>query len=284
MADVEVIVATYNNPSALHFALLALSRQSTSEFRVCIADDSSGPATLAVVQDWQERFGADRFRHVWHPDTGFTKNQILNKAIATSNANYLVFIDGDCLASPGYIHRHLELRRPGQFVSGSLIRMPMTVNPVLCDPLVAEGEIFTKPWLQAHGCIDRLGTRLKTATLPRPVSNFLEIISPVKKVWNGCNSSGWRDDIVKVNGFDETMTYGSEDVELGVRLNNAGIQGRHIRYSAPLLHIEHARGYADPVVAAQNKRYMKSVRRSGKVWAEQGIVKSARPQSSSQAS
>jgi len=80
------------------------------------------------------------------------------------------------------------------------------------------------------------------------------------------------------------MTYGSEDVEMGVRLNNTGIQGRHIRYSAPLLHIEHARGYADPMVAAQNKRYMKSVRRSGKVWAEKGIVKSTKPQSSPQAS
>jgi len=144
MADVEVIVTTYNNPLALHFALLALSRQSTSEFRVCIADDGSAQATLDVVKAWSERFGADRFRHVWHPDTGFAKNQILNKAIATSTANYLVFVDGDCLASPGFVLRHLELRRPRQFISGSLIRMPLSVNPVLCDNLIINGEIFTK--------------------------------------------------------------------------------------------------------------------------------------------
>ena len=73
------------------------------------------------------------------------------------------------------------------------------------------------------------------------------------------------------------MTYGSEDVELGVRLNNAGVQGRHIRYTAPLLHIEHSRSYADPVIAAQNKRHMKAVRRSRKAWTEHGILKSLTP-------
>lgn len=281
MTDVEVIVTTYNNPSALHFALLALSQQSTASFQVCIADDGSGPATQEIVQFWRDQFGAARFRHVWHPDVGFAKNQILNKAIASSSATYLIFIDGDCLASPGYVERHLALRRPGQFVSGSLIRMPLTVNPVLDDSLIASGEIFTKSWLEDHECIDRLGTRLKTATLPPAISNFLEIISPVKKVWNGCNSSGWRQDILKVNGFDETMTYGSEDVELGVRLNNAGIRGRHIRYTAPLLHIEHSRGYANPVIAAQNKRYMKAVRRAGKAWTDDGILKSTMPNAQS---
>jgi GT2 family glycosyltransferase len=118
--------------------------------------------------------------------------------------------------------------------------------------------------------------------LPLPVSDFLERISPVKKVWNGCNSSGWRSDLLKVNGFDESMKYGAEDVEMGVRLNNAGIIGRHNRYTAPLLHIEHARGYADPLVAASNKRYMKTVRRSGKTWTPLGIVKSEMPSSLTQ--
>jgi hypothetical protein len=114
--------------------------------------------------------------------------------------------------------------------------------------------------------------------MPLIVGNFLELISPVKKVWNGCNSAGWRKDLLMVNGFDESMKYGAEDVEMGVRLNNAGIIGRHNRYTAPLLHIEHPRSYADPVVAAKNKRYMKSIRRTGQTWTIKGIVKSDAPQ------
>ena len=277
MVSTEVIVTTYNNPTALHFALLGLAGQTTQDFRVCIADDGSGPSTREVVDRWRNSIGADRFRHIWHPDNGFAKNEILNKAIASSNADYLIFIDGDCIASPSYIQRHFDLRHPGQFVSGSLIRMPLDVNKLLRDDLITSRTIFQLTWLKAHGCVTRLGTWLKTASLPLALANFLELISPVKKVWNGCNSAGWRADLLKVNGFDEAMKYGAEDVEMGVRLNNAGIQGRHNRYTAPLLHIEHARGYADPVVAAANKRYMKSVRRSGRTWTAQGIVKSDGP-------
>ena len=279
MVSTEVIVTTYNNPQALHFALLGLEGQSTQAFKVCVADDGSGPATQKVVAHWQHRWGQERFRHVWHPDNGFAKNEILNKAIASSVADYLIFIDGDCIASPGYIQRHFDLRRPGQFVSGSLIRMPLEVNELLTDGLITSQVIFHTNWLKSHGSIRRLGSWLKTANLPLPVSDFLERISPVKKVWNGCNSSGWRSDLLKVNGFDESMKYGAEDVEMGVRLNNAGIIGRHNRYTAPLLHIEHARGYADPLVAASNKRYMKTVRRSGKTWTPLGIVKSEMPSS-----
>lgn len=273
MSDVEVIVTTYNNPVALHYALLGLHGQTTQAFRVCIADDGSGEETRQVVERWKMRFGADRFRHVWHPDNGFAKNQILNKSIDSSDAAYLVFLDGDCIACPDYLKRQMELRKPKQFVSGSLIRMPLTVNALLNDHLISSQEIFSLEWLRVHQCIDRIGTRLKVATLPKSVSNFLEVISPVKKVWNGCNSAGWRQDILSVNGFDESMTYGSEDVEMGVRLNNSGVRGRHIRYTAPVLHIEHSRGYADPEVAAQNKRYMKSVRRSGRTWTANGIIK-----------
>lgn len=277
MVSTEVIVTTYNNPQALHFALLGLEGQSTQAFKVCVADDGSGSDTQEVVSLWQHRFGQERFRHVWHPDNGFAKNEILNKAIVSSQADYLIFIDGDCIASPGYVQRHLDLRRPGQFVSGSLIRMPLEVNELLTDGLITTQAIFQTKWLKSHGSIRRLGSWLKTAHLPLPMSDFLERISPVKKVWNGCNSSGWRSDLLKVNGFDESMKYGAEDVEMGVRLNNAGIIGRHNRYTAPLLHIEHARGYADPLVAASNKRYMKTVRRSGRTWTPLGIVKSETP-------
>lgn len=277
MVSTEVIVSTYNNPLALHCALLGLAGQTTHEFQVCIADDGSEQSTREVVERWRERLGENRFRHVWHPDNGFAKNEILNKAIASSCADYLIFIDGDCIASPGYIQRHFDLRQHGQFVSGSLIRMPLEVNSLLTDELITSKRIFQLDWLKDHGCVTRLGTWLKTASLPLSFANFLERISPVKKVWNGCNSAGWRADLYRVNGFDEAMRYGSEDVEMGVRLNNAGIQGRHNRYTAPLLHIEHARGYADPAVAAANKRYMKSVRRSGRAWTAQGIVKSDGP-------
>ena len=104
---------------------------------------------------------------------------------------------------------------------------------------------------------------------------MLEQLSPVKRTWNGANSSAWRRDIIAVNGFDESLRYGAEDVEMGVRLTNNGIIGRHIRYSTCLLHIEHSRGYADPETVQRNKEYVREVRKRGIVWTENGMVKPA---------
>lgn len=86
------------------------------------------------------------------------------------------------------------------------------------------------------------------------------------------NSSAWRQDLLSVNGFEESLAYGAEDVELGIRLNNFGVEGKHLRYSAPLLHLDHARGYLDGAVAARNLEYCQKIKASGATRAVNGIV------------
>ena len=54
----------------------------------------------------------------------------------------------------------------------------------------------------------------------------MNFITPAKATWNGMNSSGWRDDILFVNGFDERMQYGGEDREMGERMFNMGIRAK----------------------------------------------------------
>ncbi len=39
---------------------------------------------------------------------------------------------------------------------------------------------------------------------------------------------------------------GGGDKDLGVRLANSGVRGQHLRFTAPLVHLDHPRGYADP--------------------------------------
>lgn len=277
---VEVVVTTYNSPSALDLVLWALASQDDKAFDVCIADDGSGPATRELVNTWIQNAPQRRLRrvrHVWQEDEGFQKNRILNRAIASSSASYLVFIDGDCLASPGFVARHLALACPGWFVTGGLIRLPLSATPHINPANIQSREVFHPHWLQEHGALDSWGDRLKAAVLPQRLSDALERLTPVKRTWNGCNASGWRDDLLAVNGFNETMRYGAEDVELGVRLNHLGIRGRHCRYSAPLLHLEHSRGYADPALIRANKAHVKALRRTPVHWTPHGINPSPNP-------
>ena len=100
-------------------------------------------------------------------------------------------------------------------------------------------------------------------------------MTPVQKAWGGANSSAFREAILKVNGFDESMKYGGEDKELGVRLTNSGVRGQHLRYTASVVHLDHPRGYADRATIKANKARVRATRRSGVAWTADGIVKEA---------
>ncbi|CAG9932548.1 glycosyltransferase [Candidatus Nitrotoga arctica] len=275
----EVIVSTYNNPMALNYVLLALAGQRNADFMVCVADDGSGEPTHALLESWsRRRLSPIPLRHIWQPDDGFRKNTILNKAIDSSQADYLIFIDGDCVARPDFIACHIARRAEGAFLSGGMIRLPDRSTSALSEQGIGSGEVFRLNWIFAQIGLRKLSVLLKAAVLPMVLASKLEWITPVKRTWNGANSSAWRRDLIAVNGFDESLRYGAEDVEMGARLSNHGIVGQHIRYSTCLLHIEHLRGYADANIVQRNKAYVREVRQSGIDWTANGIVKlAARP-------
>lgn len=271
-SKIEVVVTTYNNPSALDMTLAGLYHQDFKEFDVCVADDGSSLDTKLIIDKWYEVYGS-KIRHEWIPDCGFNKNKILNIAIGNSKADYLIFIDGDCVASPRFVSRHLELRKPQQFISGGVIRLSEKASKTISTDLIASKKVFQRRWLDDNGCLSKLGTNLKAGLYPSSMSNILELISPVKKTWNGGNASTWRKYIVLVNGFDELLKYGAEDIEMGYRLSNSGIIGRSIRYTAPLLHLEHERTYANDEIVKKNKLFAKEVKMTGVVWTNNGMLK-----------
>jgi glycosyltransferase involved in cell wall biosynthesis len=273
----ELVVATYENPRALALCLASVACQRVRPDGIAIADDGSGPATAAVVDAFRVKHPEFPLRHVWHEDRGFRKNAILNAAIASSEADFLIFIDGDVLIHPDFVARHLKLARPDRFSSGSLIRLDDAATAAVTEADVSSGRVFTRAWLRAHRALDRPGTWAKTMPFPKPVMALLDRLSPVQRAWGGANASAFRAALLEVNGFDESMQWGGEDKELGVRLTNAGIRGRHLRFTAPLVHLEHPRGYADPDLKAANKARVRAVRRSGKTWTEHGIRKAGAP-------
>ena len=56
-----------------------------------------------------------------------------------------------------------------------------------------------------------------------------------------------------------------------------GYSGRHLRFTAPLVHLDHPRGYADPAHKAANKARIRTTRREGRFWTPDGIVKAPAP-------
>ncbi|MCB1371313.1 MAG: glycosyltransferase [Rhodobacteraceae bacterium] len=273
---IELIVATYNSPGPLRLCLASVAAQRLQPGSICIADDGSGPETAAAIAEIAAARPVPPIRHVWHEDRGFEKGAILNRAIATSEADFLVFIDGDVLIHPGFIARHVAMARPDRFSSGSLIRLDAEATAAVTVEDVVSGRVFERAWLRRMRAIDRFGTWLKTMPFPEPVMALLDRATPVQRAWCGANASAFRAALLAVNGFDETMKYGGGDKELGVRLANSGVPGQHLRYTAPLVHLEHPRGYADPEHKRANKERVRAERRSGLVWTPDGIEKRAR--------
>jgi glycosyltransferase involved in cell wall biosynthesis len=267
----ELIVSTYNSPRALTLCLTSVARQTVLPDSICIADDGSGPETAAAIAAFAEAHPELAIRHVWHEDQGFEKARILNRAIATSEADFLFFIDGDVLIHPRFLARHLELARPGRFSTGSLIRLDAEATALVTPELIESGAVFDRGWLRAHRAIDRLGTWLKTMPFPKPVLAFLDRATPVQRALCGANASLFRADALKVNGFDESIKYGGGDKEFGVRLENAGVRGQHLRYTAPLVHLDHPRGYKDPEAIRRHKTHIRDVRRRRIAWSDAGI-------------
>src|SRR5262245_44694271 len=147
---VGVVFTTYNRPHDLVRVLAGYARQTYRRFEVVIADDGSTEETRACIERARQEWQLD-IRHVWHEDIGFRKCKILNRAIGETQADYLVFTDGDCIPHPEFIAGHLALARPGYFVSGGCVRLGEAATRAVQSSDVLEGRAFDTRWLQLQG-------------------------------------------------------------------------------------------------------------------------------------
>ncbi len=270
----SIIVSTYNQPDWLQRVLLAYARQDARDFELVVADDGSREDTRARIESLRPALPYP-IRHVWHPDDGFRKCVILNRAIEAAGADYLVFSDGDCLPRADFVGVHLAAREPRRFLSGGYYKLPRATSEAIGADEIARGAHADPDWLVAHG-VPR-DHKLWKLSARGWRARWLNALTPARASWNGHNASGWRRDIEAVNGFDERMQYGGEDRELGERLENAGIRGKRVRYQAIVVHLDHDRGYVKPEMIEANRRIRAETRRTRATWTEYGLVPGPRP-------
>ncbi|WP_084862862.1 glycosyltransferase [Salibaculum halophilum] len=97
----ELIIATYDKPTYLDVCLFTAIRQVRKPDSICIADAGSDHRTRDVIERVRAGCPGVDMRHCWHEDDGLRKSSAaLNKAIASSSADYLIFIGDDCLLHP----------------------------------------------------------------------------------------------------------------------------------------------------------------------------------------
>jgi glycosyltransferase involved in cell wall biosynthesis len=264
----SVILATYRQPEWLRKVLWGYGAQTTRDFEILVADDGSGTETAGVIDDLASELPVP-VRHIWHEDRGFRKCLILNRAVLQARAEYLIFSDGDCVPRDDFVATHVRLRRPGRFLSGGALPLPMEVSRALDRETIESGRFARYDWLSRAGYqAGRRRVRLLRSGL---ISTLLDHVTTTGATWNGNNSSVARSEVLRVNGFESELGSGGQDREFGARLENAGVRGIQIRHRAALLHLDHPRPYRSEESIAICRQTRDEVQRTGRVRALNGI-------------
>lgn len=268
--EISIIISTYNSESWLEKVLWSYHAQTIMNFEIVIADDGSMQPTFDLIDKMKEAVHYP-ITHVWHEDNGFQKSQILNKAITACNADYILMSDGDCLAREDYVQVHMDNREEGYFLSGGYFMLPMDISKSITKNDIISQQCFQLKWLRKQGLKATFKNNKLTARGIK--QKLLNAITPTNASWNGHNASGWKKDILAINGFDERMQYGGQDREMGERLFNLGIKSKQIRYSAICLHLDHPRGYKNQESIDKNRAIRATTKKENKIWTDFGIKK-----------
>ncbi len=226
--NTTLIISTYNREDALELTLLGVLNQSELPDEVIIADDGSNGNTKALIEKYKESFPVP-LHHCWHEDQGFRLATIRNKAIAQANGEYIIMIDGDIIMHKHFVRSHKRNARMDQFLQGSR---------VLLQPELTEEVLNTKRVtfnFYSKGIRNRLNT-----IYSKFLSNLVSFYSNKPNRIRGANLSFWKEDVVRVNGFNEDFVgWGREDSEFAVRMKNIGVVRKHLKFAGFGYHLYH---------------------------------------------
>jgi glycosyltransferase involved in cell wall biosynthesis len=259
----SLVLTTYNWPDALRLVLASALEQSVLPEEVIVADDGSGEPTADVIRAFTPRF-AERglpLRHVWHPDEGFRAAAIRNRALAQAAGEYVLLIDGDCVLHRDFVRSHLAFARPGRFVQGTRVLL----DAERARRALAGGET-------RFGALERgIGNRMNALAIGW-LSPLVPTPSDPLEGVRSCNMGFWLADARRVNGFDERFVgWGREDSEFVVRLVNAGLRRRKLKFGGIVYHLWHPERPRDALDA--NDELLAAVRRAGSTRADDGMDK-----------
>ena len=256
--SLALVVNTFNQPEYLSRVLRAVQGQTRQPQELILADDGSEPETGQVFNQWrrEQRF---RCEHVWQPRGGFRRSAILNKAIAISAGEYLVFLDGDTVPHPRFLADHHRLAQPGTLVQGHRALIEKRGAEYFGRGVFERDRRRTILAWQLRG--------LKHAfRWPRSSRRYRDDLRGTR----GCNLAIWRSDLIRVNGYNEAFVgWGREDSELVSRLMNAGVRRVDVRGWALCYHLWHPPANRD--LLSSNDQLLQAAIAQKTTWCDLGL-------------
>lgn len=268
----SLIISVYNDIKTLILILEALKIQTEKEFEVIVADDGSNEDFVKLLTEYIVQVPY-KVIHLWHEDKGWRKEIILNKAITAATSEYLIFIDGDCIPHKKFIEEHLSLAEKGFAIGGRRVMLSEGLTKKITPELIRTGKLhnFLLPRVLWQGTIGKIRHAEEVIRIP---NKWLRKRVLKKRTHDllGCNFSIYKDDILKINGFDERFSHPSvgEDTDIEARLNRIGIFCKVERHIITVYHKWHKMNHSG---AENNAQFYQENNKKKISWTPYGIKK-----------
>ncbi len=196
---ISLVVPTYQRRASIERLLRAIDRQTlpADAFEVIVVSDGSEDGTHELVENASKIYP---LHSSWQTNQG--RASACNTGIRQAQGQFVVLLDDDMEPSPGFLEAHCRSHQaqPNQGVIGAApIEAPLDSPPVaqyIANKFNAHLQKLSQP-----------GYQLK-----------------VRDFYSG-NFSISKEILNEVGSFDERYTiYGNEDLDLFVRLRQAGVQ------------------------------------------------------------
>lgn len=259
--NTSLIITTYNWPEALEVCLNSVVNQTVLPKEIIIADDGSKQETIELIKSFQQSYPQISIVHSWQEDKGFRAGESRNKAILKATGEYIIIIDGDLLLERHFVQDHIENMEKGCFIQGSrVITSENKKNQIL------NGELPELPVSLFDKELKNKLNMIRNKFLSKLIKNKTFGLKGIRS----CNMSFFKEDLLKVNGFEEEIQgWGREDSELAVRLFNQGIKKKKIKFSALTYHLYHKEN--DRSQLEENTKYLENAIKNKKLKAIKGL-------------
>jgi cellulose synthase/poly-beta-1,6-N-acetylglucosamine synthase-like glycosyltransferase len=244
MTKVALIISVYKNTSDLEVVLRSVEQQSNKNFQIIISEDGNSKEMNYFIKNYS---GILTLTHLCQEDFGWRKNKALNNAIKFTDADYLIFIDGDCVLHKNFIENHLLFAKKTRILAGKRIKLGPKYSEILrnsiviskfCSRIITEFNLIKKD--------DAKFLEEGVFISPRSLFGFIPKLRKMKQL-KGCNFSCYKSALETINGFDEDYVLPAigEDIDLTWRFKGLKYEIYSLRNFAVQYHLHHKENWTD---------------------------------------
>jgi GT2 family glycosyltransferase len=265
----SLIIAIYNNVRFLNAVLDSLKYQTEKDFEIIITEDGENDSVKEFIDQYQFE---QPWQHLTQTDVGWRKNKALNTAIKAANADWLIFIDGDCVLHHRFIEMHLRYAEEKCILAGKRVKLDKTCSTLILEKssnIIRLQKLLLKKLIFGKGSSRYIEEGIFIS--PDNILGFIPRLRTLNHL-TGSNMSFSKKTIDSINGFDEDYLLPAvgEDYDLTWRFNAAGFKHKSVRNLAVQYHLQHKENW---VQQDENMEICRKKQLENKFVCENGLIK-----------